>query len=117
MTSPWESRYRGIRKCNITINTLEQDTENKLRPADIDVELYNSRKANYIAEARFLRAYFYWELFLRYGPVPLVTTELDPNGDLMTGYTERPDLRTFMDYLFKEVKECESSLKTYAETS
>ena len=117
LTSPWESRYRGIRKCNITINTLEQDTENKLRPADIDVELYNSRKANYIAEARFLRAYFYWELFLRYGPVPLVTTELDPNGDLMTGYTERPDLKTFMDYLFKEVKECESSLKTYAETS
>lgn len=117
LTSPWESRYRGIRKCNITINTLEQDTENKLRPADVDVELYNSRKANYIAEARFLRAYFYWELFLRYGPVPLVTTELDPNGDLMTGYTERPDLKTFMDYLFKEVKECESSLKTYAETS
>lgn len=35
----------------------------------------------------------------------------------MTGYTERPDFKTFMDYLFKEVKECESSLKTYAETS
>lgn len=117
LTSIWESRYRGIRKCNITINTLEQDTENKLRPVDLSVELFNIRKANYIAEARFLRAYFYWELFLRYGPVPLVTTELDPNGDLMTGYTERPDLNTFMTYLFKEVKECEANLKTYEETS
>ena len=47
----------------------------------------------------------------------MVTTELDPNGDLMTGYTERPDLKTFMDFLFKEVKECEAGLKTYAETS
>lgn len=117
LTSVWESRYRGIRKCNITINTLEADTENKLRPADIKEDLYNTQKANYIAEARFLRAYFYWELFLRYGPVPLVTTELDPNGDLMTGYTTRPDLKTFMDYLFKEVKECEAGLKTATETN
>lgn len=117
LTSIWESRYRAIRKCNITINTLEQDSLNKLRPADLSEELFNSRKNNFIAEARFLRAYFYWELFLRYGPVPLVTTELDPNGDLMTGYTERPDLKTFMNYLFKEVKECEDGLKTYAETN
>ena len=117
LTSGWESRYRGIRKCNITINTLEAENADKLRPADLSVELFQTRKANFIAEARFLRAYFYWELFLRYGPVPMVTTELDPNGDLMTGYTERPDLKTFMDFLFKEVKECEAGLKTYAETS
>ena len=117
LTSVWESRYRGIRKCNITINTLAAENADKLRPADLSVELFQTRKANFIAEARFLRAYFYWELFLRYGPVPMVTTELDPNGDLMTGYTERPDLKTFMDFLFKEVKECEAGLKTYAETS
>ena len=117
LTSVWESRYRGIRKCNITINTLEAENADKLRPADLSVALFQTRKANFIAEARFLRAYFYWELFLRYGPVPMVTTELDPNGDLMTGYTERPDLKTFMDFLFKEVKECEAGLKTYAETS
>ena len=117
LTSVWESRYRGIRKCNITINTLEAENADKLRPADLSVELFQTRKTNFIAEARFLRAYFYWELFLRYGPVPMVTTELDPNGDLMIGYTERPDLKTFMDFLFKEVKECEAGLKTYAETS
>lgn len=117
LTSVWESRYRGIRKCNITINTLKAENADKLRPADLSVELFQTRKTNFIAEARFLRAYFYWELFLRYGPVPMVTTELDPNGDLMTGYTERPDLKTFMDFLFKEVKECEAGLKTYAETS
>ena len=117
LTSVWESRYRGIRKCNITINTLEAENADKLRPADLSVELFQTRKANFIAEARFLRAYFYWELFLRYGPVPMVTTELDPIGELMPGYAERADLKTFMDFLFKEVKECEAGLKTYAETS
>ena len=117
LTSPWESRYRGIRKCNITIATLEADSLNKLRPADKTDSLYNVQKNNFISEARFLRTYFYWELFLRYGPVPLVTTELDPNGDLMTGYTTRPDLKTFMNYLFQEVLTCKSGLKTYDETN
>ena len=35
LTSVWESRYRGIRKCNITINTLEAENADKLRPADL----------------------------------------------------------------------------------
>lgn len=117
LTSVWESRYRGIRKCNTTINTLEADTENKLRPADLSEELFLSRKANFIAEARFLRAYFYWDLFLRYGPVPLVKEVLDPNGDLLTGYTDRPSQKEFVDYLLQELRECEPSLKTYAETT
>lgn len=116
LTSVWESRYRGIRKCNTTINTLEADTENKLRPADLSEELFLSRKANFIAEARFLRAYFYWDLFLRYGPVPLVKEVLDPNGDLLTGYTDRPSQKEFVDYLLQELRECEPSLKAYAET-
>lgn len=117
LTSVWESRYRGIRKCNTTINTLEADTENKLRPADLSEELFLSRKANFIAEARFLRAYFYWDLFLRYGPVPLVKEVLDPNGDLLTGYTDRPSQKEFVDYLLQELRECEPSLKAYAETA
>ena len=38
----------------------------------VSEDKYNRDKKNYIAEARFLRAYFYWELFLRYGPIPIV---------------------------------------------
>ena len=72
----------------------------KLRPG----ERYSANMSTYEAE-QLLRKDLreLCAMFRSYGPVPLVTTELDPNGDLMTGYTERPDLKTFMDYLFKEV--------------
>lgn len=117
LADTWEHYYRGIRKCNITIATLDADTAGALRPADLSVELFKSRKANYKSEARFLRAYFFWEMFLRYGPVPLVTEVLDPNGDLLKGYTERPTTKTYIDFILKELQECESGLKTYTESN
>lgn len=116
LTSPWESRYRGIRKCNMTISTLEADTDDKLRPADVSADLYHTQKTHVINEARFLRAWFFWELFLRYGPVPEVTEVLDPNGDLLSGYTERPSQKTYIDFLLNELQQCESGLYTKAET-
>ena len=112
----WESRYRAIRKCNTTIETLEADTDNKLRPAETALDVYLADKEKNIAEARFLRAYFYWEMFLRYGPVPLVKQTLDPNGDLFTGYTDRPTIKEFLDYLVSEVKGCEAKLLDYQGT-
>jgi hypothetical protein len=117
LTGTWESCYRGIRKCNITINTLEADTAGTLRPSDLSVELYKTRKQNYLSEARFLRAWFYWELFLRYGPVPIVTEVLDPDGDLLSDYTTRPSLKEYVDFILKELKECEPGLKTYEEST
>jgi len=117
LTDTWEHYYRGIRKCNVTIQTIEADTAGKLRPADLSVELYKTRKGNYKSEARFLRAYFYWELFLRYGSVPVVTDVLDPNGDLLTKYTNRPTIKEYVDFILSELHDCESGLKTYAETS
>ena len=65
LVSIWESRYRAIRKCNTTIETLEADTDNKLRPSETALDVYVADKKKNIAEARFLRAYFYWEMFLR----------------------------------------------------
>jgi hypothetical protein len=49
-------------------------------------------------------------MFLRYGPVPLVTKVLDPDGDLLSGYTERPAISTFINYILKELTECEDGL-------
>ncbi len=102
LTSLWESRYRGIRKCNMTLAEIE----NVPKPADETDELFASEKAQVIGEARFFRAYFHWELFLRFGPVPIVKEVLDPDGDLFTGYTERPSFKTFIDFILSELNEC-----------
>lgn len=114
LTTIWESRYRAIRKCNQTLLHLDSVP----KPTDLSDDAYTQRKKWYKAEARFLRAYFYWEMFLRYGPIPIVTDVLDPNGDLLSGYTERPTVKEYVvDFILKELKECESDLMTYEQTS
>jgi hypothetical protein len=119
LTETWEHYYRGIRKCNMVINrlTTTDSTQMVPKPADLSQALYESRKQNYISESRFLRAYFYWEMFLRYGSVPIVKEVLDPDGDLLSNYTTRPSVKEFVvDFILKELKECESGLLTYDDT-
>lgn len=110
LTDTWEHYYRGIRKCNMIINRIESVPKS----ADLSNDKYLQDKTNYTSEARFMRAWFYWELFLRYGPVPIVTEVLDPDGDLLSGYTDRPTVKEYVvDFLLKELSECESGLLTY----
>lgn len=112
LTSTWESYYRGIRKTNMIITRIDNV------PKDIELsdEQYEQDKLHYTSEARFLRAWFYWEMFLRYGPIPIVTEVLDPNGDLLSGYTERPTVKEYVvDFILKELQECESGLLSKAD--
>lgn len=110
LVDTWEHYYRGIRKCNMLLTRIEEVPQN---PADSE-DKYNRDKKNYIAEARFLRAYFYWELFLRYGPIPIVTEVLDPDGDLMSKYTIRPTTKEYVvDFILEELKSCEDDLLDY----
>lgn len=52
-------------------------------------------------------------MFLRYGPVPIVTKVLDPDGDLLSEYTTRPSVKEYVvDFVLKELKECENDLMT-----
>lgn len=108
-TSIWESRYRGIRKCNMTLVEIDKVE----RPADETEELFASEKAQVKSEARFFRAWFYWELFLRYGPVPIVTEVLDPEGDLLSNYTTRPSTREYIDFIIQELSACGEGMLSY----
>lgn len=113
-TSSWESYYRGIRKCNRTIDVFTHVIDSIYRPKDESMETYLRTKNTYIAEARFFRVWFYWELFLRFGPVPIIEDVLDPEGDNITGYVERPTVKEFVvDFLLKELEECEPNLYSY----
>lgn len=112
LTTIWESRYRAIRKCNFVINNVESVP----KEASMTDSQYATDKATYVAEARFFRAYFYWEMFLRYGAIPIVTEVLDPEGDLLSGYTTRPTVKEYVvDFILKELQECESNLLSYSD--
>lgn len=106
LTDTWEHYYRGIRKCNMLLERIDDVP----KAADDSQELYETNKRNFKGESRFLRAYFYWELFLRYGPIPLVTEVLDPDGDLLSNYTERPSVSTYTGWIITELKQCEAQL-------
>ena len=110
LTDPWEHYYRGIRKCNM----LLEEIENVPKAPDESQETYEQHKAWYQGEAKFFRAYFYWELFLRYGPIPIVEEVLDPDGDLLSGYTTRPTLKEYVvDFVINQLKQAEGLVMDY----
>jgi len=106
LTDTWELYYRGIRKTNM----LLQEIDSVPIAANLTADQQKVYVKEYKAESRFLRAYFYWELFLRYGPVPLVTKVLDPDGDLLSDYKTRPTTKEYLNFVLTELNECESDL-------
>nr|WP_197718642.1 RagB/SusD family nutrient uptake outer membrane protein [Pedobacter schmidteae] len=59
------SMWHGIRNCNIFLENI-----GKVR----DLEPY--MRDRWVAEVKFLKAYFHWYLFRMYGPIPIVDKNL-----------------------------------------
>ncbi len=57
----WKVLYAGIARCNIILHYID------------NVDMTAEKKTAYIAEARFVRAFFYYHLAWMYGGVPIVT--------------------------------------------
>lgn len=73
----WEEMYSGIRAVNLFL----EETEGQEFPEEkynLDYQERIEQFRNYPYEARFLRAFFYFELIKRYRNVPLVTGVLTP---------------------------------------
>lgn len=64
----WDANYKKIRKCNVFIKHVK---ETQSLSADY--------KKQRLAEARFLRAFYYHVLLMGYGGVPLITVPLNNN--------------------------------------
>lgn len=63
MVKNWKSMYKVIAHCNVTINAINEKAPASI--ADVD-------KNAAIAEARFIRAYAYYNLGLLWGAVPII---------------------------------------------
>lgn len=57
--------WQGIRACNIFLENIDKV---------FDLEPY--MKARWVAEVKFLKAYYHWYLFRMYGPIPVVDKNL-----------------------------------------
>lgn len=88
----WGLEYEGIRHASIFIHNVDKCKE-----------LSNGERAEYKAQARFLRAYYYWMLIKQYGPVPLLP---DEGQDISKSYSElvlpRNTYDECVDFITKE---------------
>ncbi len=78
----WTGYFRGIRKVNnflLSADNINLD-QYKLDPSPSSQSVYTTRVAEIARwkyEARFLRAFFYFELIKRYGGVPIMKTPMN----------------------------------------
>ncbi len=79
----WGHLYIGIRRASIFIYRVSNCPE-----------LSNSEKEDLRAQARFLRAYFYWMLIKQYGPVPIMPED---GQDISLSYNDLAVARNTYD--------------------
>lgn len=102
---PWESNAADIAKGNITPATDEGWDYKGIRRANYFLEnadkvaMDNDLKERCKAEARFLRAFFYSGMALKFGDLPLVTKTLSPEES----YGPRTPKEEVWKFIFSEL--------------
>lgn len=94
----WYWPYANIRNCNIFI----QNASNP-EVCTIDRELAD----RLIHEARFIRAYLYFEMVKRYGGVPLITVPQEITDDL---FVKRNSTEECFEFIINELNACSEKL-------
>src|SRR5690606_27036287 len=90
----WKNMYTNIRKCNVLIENVSAAT------------FPEAAKKSLIAQARFLRAYYYKSLMNLYGGVPIITKPLDRIKDGDAIFNER---NTYEECVAFIQAECEAA--------
>lgn len=99
ISSLWSNFYRGIRAASTFINSI-----------DSCGDCSDDIKGQYIAEARVLRAYFYYHLLRTWGPVIILPN--DPiNADSDFSGLERGTLQENVDYITSELDDAADALR------
>lgn len=92
-----KGQYERIRSCNLFIT--------KVSESDFSADYKKER----LAEARFLRAWFYHYLWMAYGGVPIITEVLDNNVSSDIFYPRETAQKTF-EFIDKELNEIKDDL-------
>lgn len=106
----WNRYFAGIAKCctllensdhvNLDISRLDPDKQVEYQNCLKDIKMWR-------AEAHFLRAYFYFELLKRFGPVPIIKSTLSINENYEN--MPRPTMQQVVDFI---AEECDIAAET-----
>jgi len=94
--SAYNNMYTGVRKCNVFIDNIDN-------AKNINIE---SNRNKWKGEAYTLRAFYFWYMVKRMGPLPIIKHELPLDFDYSTHI--RP---TFYECVKSIIEDCDSALK------
>jgi hypothetical protein len=94
-TETYNNLYSGIRKCNVFIDNIDH-------AKNLVVE---SNRSKWKGEAYALRAFYFWQLIKRFGPLPIIKHELPADFDFSTH--KRPG---FYECVLAVKADCDSAL-------
>jgi hypothetical protein len=107
----WTVNYSGIREANFFLEESKDETWDELRyNRDPDYEDRMEQFNLFQYEARFLRAFFYFELFKRYGGVPIIGDATLTESEALL--VERASAQEVVDYI---VSECDVAIANLPE--
>ena len=87
----WQDNYKGIARANLVLDNL-------YNRADMIITEVN--KLRFMGEAHFLRAYFYTDLLLNYGGVPLIDK---PYGNISEYSLPRSTVEETLEFIVNDI--------------
>lgn len=82
----WDAIYSGIQQTNVVLNRIENVSFSD-----------ESKKNQFVGQAKFIRALLYFHLVRLYGPVPLKNKEIEDPSEVFT------DERVSVDQVFQQI--------------
>ncbi|MFH5834272.1 RagB/SusD family nutrient uptake outer membrane protein [Halalkalibaculum sp. DA384] len=99
----WQVCYEGVFRSNLVLQHIPE------------IDMDESLKARFIAEAQFLRALYYWHLTTLFGDVPLIK-EANPN-DLSNATVGKTPKAEVYDFMVSDLQKAIEVLPTRSEYS
>jgi hypothetical protein len=93
--------YKAIRMCNTMLENI-----------NLPVDLGAAEKARWIAEVKFLKAYYHYYLFRMYGPIPIVDVNSPIDSDPDELKVKRAPVNTVVNYISNLLDEAITGLPT-----
>jgi hypothetical protein len=104
VTSPyfdnWGTYYKAIRNCNIFLEEIPK----------VQVDMMEEERARWIAEAKFLKAYYHWLLLRQYGPVSIVDVNLPLSASVAEVKLYRDPLEDVVEYIVSTLEDALTDL-------
>lgn len=91
--------FKAIRRCNIMLENID-------KPVDLGA----MEKSRWIAETKFLKAYYHYYLFRMYGPIPITDVNLPVNASAEEVRVKRAPVDSVVQYIVRLLDEATPDL-------